>query len=152
MEDQFVESNVRDFVAHGYSMKLAWQLTATLDASILTYVAKGRAGARNATVGDKVKQATAVLWAVLKTQQLMREFTKNGFRDHPSLTGEIGRFMLRNTNLTSVSRLETAVTAVRGDLATLKSKATSHEKSIAAVVKDVDRQATDIASLRKKVK
>lgn len=44
-EQEFMEKTYRDFMGHGYSAKQAWVLSATLEASVLTYVTNGRAGA-----------------------------------------------------------------------------------------------------------
>ena len=142
---EFLESMYHDFHLHGYSGDAAWLLVRSLICHIFLHLTEARTGARNPGVGDNQKLTTKVIWAVLKTQVRMKKLMEHGFKDHPMVTGKIGHFMLRNSNLTDVNKLSTDVATLKGDVLMLKTKQTSSTKVL-------DQHATDLAALKKKVK
>ena len=142
---EFLESLYHDFCLHGYSGDAAWLLVRSLICCIFLHLAKVRTGAQNLGVSNNQKLATKVIWAVLKTQVGMKKLMEHGFKDHPIVMGEIGHFMLWNSNLTDVNKLSMDVAMLKGDISMLKTKQTSSTKVL-------DQHATDLAALKKKVK
>jgi len=75
----------------------------------------------------------------------MREFMDNHFTDHPTITAEIGRFVLRHSNLTNLNKVEAAVESLKGELA-------STTLEIKSVKKIANHNRTEIDAIAKKVK
>ena len=59
--------------------------------------------------GDRRSMAKGVIWATFATHQVMREYMKHSFHDHPSVAGEYTRFLVANAG---ISKVETALTAI----------------------------------------
>jgi hypothetical protein len=140
-----LESTYLDFKAHGYPGEASWRLAKMTTQRILTSLADVCTGACNPGVGNDTKLATSVLWSVLQCHVQMQVLLDQGLHDHPIMTGKIGWFMLRNSNLTSVNKLTMEGSKVLGNVAALKMKLGSAEKTL-------QEHANSLILLKKKVK
>jgi septation ring formation regulator EzrA len=56
------------------------------------------------------------LWGTLRTHQVMAEYCKLQFKNHPSMPSEHIKFIATNMGLESIQRLDTKVEAAEGSL------------------------------------
>ena len=85
--------------------------------------------------------AIGILWATFATHQIMREYMRHAFADHPSISGEYTRFLVANAGvskmnkaLNTISKLEDMVKALerKTELAEKKAATASNKADIAS--------------------
>jgi len=81
---------------------------------------------------DHRSMAVGILWATFATHNIMQEYLKFGFADHPSVSGEYTRFLVANAGIAKIStaektiaKLQTLVTGLEKRLEMAEKRATT---------------------------
>ena len=57
--------------------------------------------------------ARRALWGVIQTYGKMKEYLRVGFKNHPSVSSEYVRFLIQNTSVGRVEKLETKFASLK---------------------------------------
>jgi hypothetical protein len=122
-----------------FPLKQAWSLVSMLGARIFQELAEVRRGAFDAVstsdaAGSRVTMCATVLWAVFRTLDMMDEFVRHKFKDHPAISAEYIKFLAVNSGHETVETIEKSIK-------TVESKLDEHLKRFAAVQKNADAGA-----------
>lgn len=149
---QFFNSMYVKLVAYGYSQKEVWRLTCILGMRIFRYLGEVRSGAKNPVTqeddDDEVptgqQLTTSSLWAVLRTQMRIKEFSAGKFHEHPVCTAEISSFMLQHLSFTQNTKNDVDITELKGEVTSLKSEVKGWKRV-------ADHNQSELAELKKLV-
>ena len=135
----------------GYPAADAWDLVSKLLNRIFAtdcYHNKRGAAMESMDSEDRRSMARGVLWATFATHQIMREYQKHNFADHPSIAGEYTRFLVANAGVTKIERalgaiekLSSRITALDGKVDQVERKAITAANKADEAVKAVKKKA-----------
>jgi len=77
---------------------------------------------------DHRSMAIGILWATFATHNVMQEYLKFSFSDHPSVSGEYTRFLVANAGISKVASAEKTITKLQALVTSLEKKVELAEK------------------------
>ena len=83
--------------------------------------------------------AVGVLWAMLVTHQVMREYMEYGIDNHPSISSEYVRFLVAHSGLTRLDRLEKRMLLLEKDNEELKKQVINGVKAATTASNKVEQ-------------
>ena len=114
---KFIQDNQESYTGSQFSPKTAWALNSKLVKRIFGDLGAGRAGIRNSfKIGNTRSIALQCIWGSMKTHQVMEEYRKFHFKNHPSMSSEHIKFIATNMGLESITRLETRCDAMEKEV------------------------------------
>jgi phage shock protein A len=126
---QFVDEYYRELSKAKFGAGKAWHVTTRLAKRILDEVGTQRYGVQNAfQVGDSRQICQQILWAVLKSHDVMQEYKRLNFKNHPSIATELVKFLAINTSFEAIEKLTTQVASHQVEIV-------EYRKNIAALTK-----------------
>jgi hypothetical protein len=141
----FLDDYHRDLTKAKFGTKKAWNVTTRLGKRILEEVANPRNGVSNSfEAGNNEQVCQRILWAVLRSQDVMARYKRNGFKDDPTVSAELVKFMAVNTGFDA---LEVMVAKVK----TMEAEAVASKKETAAAVKAASSAGNKSDELKKVV-
>jgi hypothetical protein len=101
---------------------------------------------------NSASNASHVLYAVFRTLDVMSDFKKYKFKNHPCISSEFVKFMASNSGMDSIKKLEDRVKSLESDL-----KEALNKVKVASVKADTasnkaDQSTRDLVALAKRVK
>ena len=105
---RFITDTHRDLELAGFPTKSSWFLVTKLVVRIFgTDLDKVRAFMRGKMDTDQHRHlATDALWATLRTIGIMQQYLRHGIENHPAISSEYVRFLVANSPLGAVVRIE----------------------------------------------
>lgn len=94
---------------------------------------------------DTKVMGSGVLWGVFATHAVMRDYMKYGIENHPSIASEYVRFLVANSGLVKLDKIDTQQKEIT-------SRLTEVEKKLAQLEKAQTTSANKLSELAKKVK
>ena len=133
---RFISDTHRDLHMAGFPPTSSWLLVTKLVVRIFgTDLDKVRAFMRGKMdTTDHACLATDALWATLRTISIMQEYMKHGIENHPAISAEYVRFLVSNSALGSISRVESQLKVISTKLDEVATQAKAAQSSASAAV------------------
>ena len=141
----FLNRTYSKMLVTGFTKGDSWLLTCTLGYRVFRYLFETRTGAQNPVAGDSEALAASCLWATLQMHSQMKMFMEHNVEDHPTLTVEVGHFVLQHSTLTTSNKQDAALSILTGDVTAL-------HLDIKGVKRVADHNLSEIKDLKIKVK
>jgi hypothetical protein len=139
----FLDDYHRDLTKAKFGTKKAWHVATRLGKRILEEIATPRNGVSNSfEAGNNEQVCQRIFWAVLRTHDIMARYKRNGFKDDPTVSAELVKFMAVNTGFEA---LEVMVVKVKA----MEAEAASAKKEVAAAVKAAGVAANKTDEMKK---
>lgn len=122
---RFITDTHRDLDMAGFPTKSSWLLVTKLVVRIFgTDLDKARAFMRGKMDTDQHQHlATDALWATLRTIGVMQQYLRHGIENHPAISSQYVRFLVANSPLGAVIKLEGVVNALGNKIEDVGNKA-----------------------------
>ena len=128
---EFVSETYRNLDLAGFSKSDAWQLVSKLVHRIFAKDCHMKRGAVSEVldVSDSNVLGTGILWATFATHQVMRDYMRHGIENHPSMASEYVRFLVANSGLSKIDRMEARLKALEEENKVLKRDVAQADKA-----------------------
>lgn len=118
---QFMDEYYRELSKAKFGSSKAWHVTTRLAKRILDDVGTQRYGVQNAFhVGDSWQICQHIVWAVLKSHDTMTQYKRLNFKNHPSISTELVKFLAINTSFEAIEKLTAKVCVLECEAAETK--------------------------------
>lgn len=87
---------------------------------------------------DKRLLATCVLWSTFCTHEVMKEYSRHGIENHPSVASEYVRFLVANAGHAKLDAVETRVSKLTETVKLLENKLKAAEKAATSAANKAD--------------
>ena len=136
-----------------FSAEQSWALTTQILDRICEELYAPKEGVQEAmTIEDPASICSHVLWACMKTHDVMSGYIDHHFENHPSIAAEYVKFLATNSGHDKVDKLEGAVKDMKEDVASaLKNSKAAMTKADVGTGKS-DSVKTALDALAKRVK
>jgi hypothetical protein len=148
----FLDDYHRDLTKAKFGTKKAWNVTTRLGKRILEEVANPRNGVSNSfEAGNNEQVCQRILWAVLRSQDVMARYKRNGFKDDPTVSAELVKFMAVNTGFEALEVMVSKVKAMEAELSTTKKENVIAVKAASSAANKADELKKVVDLLIKRV-
>jgi hypothetical protein len=149
---QFVDEYYRELSKAKFGSGKAWHVTTRLAKRILDEVGAQRYGVQNAfQVGDSRQICQQILWAVLKSHDVMQEYKRLNFKNHPSIATELVKFLAINTSFEAIEKLTTQVACHQTEISQYKRDIAAATKAVSSASNKADEAKKLYDQLQKRV-
>ena len=127
----FISNTYLQLTNAGYPDDNAWNLVSKLVSRMFAtdcYHDKRGIASELLDSDDHRSMAIGILWATFATHNVMQEYLKFSFSDHPSVSGEYTRFLVANAGISKVAAAEKTITKLQVLVASLEKKVDLAEK------------------------
>jgi hypothetical protein len=129
----FLDDYPWDLSKAKFGTKKAWHVATRLGIRILEEVAYPRNGVSNSfEAGNNPQMCDHILWAVLRSHDIMARYKRNGFKDDPTVSAELVKFMAVNTGFEALETLGLKVKTMEADTAFAKKESIAATKAAMA--------------------
>jgi hypothetical protein len=126
---QFIDEYYRELSKAKFGPTKGWHVTTRLAKRILDEIGTPRYGIQASfQVGDSTQICQQIFWSVLRSHDVMTEFKRLNFKNHPSIATELVKFLAINTSFEAIDKLTTKSSY-------LEIEVLDYKKQIAAAVK-----------------
>jgi hypothetical protein len=148
----FIDTYYRELTKAKFGAPKAWHVTTRLAKRILDKVGTTRQSAQGGfEAGNAVKICQNIVWAVLKAHDVMAEYKRLSFKNHPSVATELVKFLAINTSFEAIKKLVTKAVVLEAEVASMKKEVSSSVKAAASAANKADEAKTQSDSLVKRV-
>ena len=128
---EFISETYRNLEIAGFSKSDGWQLVSKLVHRVFAKDCHMKRGAVSEVldVTDSRVLGTGILWATFATHQVMRDYMRHGIENHPSMASEYVRFLVANSGLSKIERMESRLKALEEDNKILKRDVAQADKA-----------------------
>ena len=137
-----------------YRPEDCWQLVCDCVTRIFDELHLVRSMARDAYIANEpTATCDTYLWATLQAHQVMAEFTKYKFDDHPAMASTITRFTVKTSPITPMGKLRSDVDKLKSTvspLESLPSKITRMEAEITKLKSQLNSARDDVKKLKER--
>ena len=128
---EFVSETYRNLEIAGFTKDSAWQLVSKLVHRIFAKDCHMKRGAVSEIldVSDSRVLGMGILWATFATHQVMRDYMKHGLENHPSMASEYVRFLVANSGMSKMEKMEERLRAVEEENKILKRDVAQADKA-----------------------
>jgi hypothetical protein len=147
----FLDDYHRDLTKAKFGTKKAWHVATRLGKRILEEIAYPRNGVSNSfEAGNNEQVCQRILWAVLRTHDIMARYKRNGYKDDPTVSAELVKFMAVNTGFEALEVLSAKVKTMAAEVTEAKREAHAATKTAAAAANKADelKKAFDLVLKR----
>ena len=135
----FIDNNYRDLTKAKFGTKKAWHVTTRLGRRIFIEVAIPRDGVQNSfRAGDNFQVCERIFWAVFKSHGVMGRYKLHNFKDDPSVSSELVKFLVVNAGFEVLEDLAVKVTDIVKTVRTLEKEVQVAAKSASTSSNRVD--------------
>ena len=120
----------------GFTAKVSLELVSNLVHRIFAkdcYSVRGRV-AEHLDATNKKAMAVGVLWPTLATHRVLKEDISHGIENHPSIASEYVRFLVANSGLCKLEKIQKRLDLFGEDLNTAKRVADDAKKTVDATM------------------
>ena len=155
---RFMDETYESLIRSGFSKISGWALTTKLVHRIFIDLHGARTGIlQSFKPGDIESTCHHVLWGVFKTHDVMAEFKRHKFRNHPSISSEYVKFLASNSGndlidkvVLRVSALETTSKTHTSEITKANSTASVAQNKASEVKKALDDVDKRVRKLEQK--
>jgi hypothetical protein len=148
----FLDDYYRDLTKAKFGSKKAWHVTTRLGRRMLLEIAVPRNGVQNAFhVGHNDQICQRILWSVLKAHDVMARYKRHNYKDDPTVSSELVKFLAVNTGYEVLDVLTTKMSAMEADVASLKKDVAAANKASASASNKADEGKKALDLLVKRV-
>ena len=143
----FISETNRNLLLAGFNESSAWDLVCKLVHRIFArdcHVVRGSVS-EHLDASEKKAMAVNVLWATLSTHQIIKEYTSHGIENHPSIASEYVRFLVANSGLSKLDKMEKKLVAAEKEIVDMK-------KEVKEARRIADKSTTRLDDLVRTVK
>ena len=128
---EFISETYRNLELAGFSKVDAWQLVSKLVHRVFAKDCHMKRGAVSEVldVSDSKVLGTGILWATFATHQVMREYMRHGIENHPSMASEYVRFLVANSGLSKIDKMEGRLKALEEENKVLRRDVAQADKA-----------------------
>jgi hypothetical protein len=135
----FIDDYFRDLSQAKFGTKKAWHVTTRLATRILNEVAIPRNGVSNSfEAGKNVQVCERIFWSVLRCQDVMARYKRNGYKDDPTISAELVKFMAVNTGFAALDAVAVKVKGMEAEVVAAKKEALAANKAAGAASNRAD--------------
>jgi hypothetical protein len=152
-EKEIITDMCTGLVVNQFSAPAGWSLSTRIGVRVLEEVGQPRIGVGSLISStNSASNASHVLYAIFRTLDVMSDFKKYKFKNHPCISSEFVKFMASNSGMDSIKKLEDRVKSLESDL-----KEALNKVKVASVKADTasnkaDQSTRDLVALAKRVK
>jgi hypothetical protein len=152
-EKEIITDMCTGLVVNQFSAPAGWSLSTRIGVRVLEEVGQPRIGVGSLISStNSASNASHVLYAVFRTLDVMSDFKKYKFKNHPCISSEFVKFMASNSGMDSIKKLEDRVKSLESDL-----KEALNKVKVASVKADTasnkaEQSTKDLVALTKRVK
>ena len=118
---KFIDDTFNEYSRCRYGAVKAFHITTRLAKSLIEKVAKPRNSVQNSfRISNPEDISKAITYATLKSLDNMIEISSAGFKNSPTITAELSKFLALNSNFEVVDKLQSKISTLEGDQSTLK--------------------------------
>jgi uncharacterized protein YoxC len=143
---QFIDKYHSELSKAKFGAGKAWHVTTRLAKRILDDVGDQRYGIQNT-----FQICQQIAWAVLKSHDLMAEFKNLEFKNHPSISGELVKFLAIDTSFGAIEKLALKVAELEGEANENRKQLSIAVKSASTAGNKADEVKLLIKALSKRV-
>jgi hypothetical protein len=148
----FVDDYQRDLTRAKFGTKKAWHVTTRLGRRMLSELSVPRNGAKNSFKAGKNQQVCErVFWAVLKSHDVMARYRRHGYKNDPSISSELVKFLAVNTGFEAIDVLTTKVASMEQTLKEVEKEVKVASKAASTASNKVDESKKLIDLLSKRI-
>jgi hypothetical protein len=136
----FIDTYYRELSKAKFGPAKSWHVTTRLAKKILDEVGTIRQSAQGRfEAGNAVKICQNIVWAVLKAHDVMTEYKRLSFKNHPSVATELVKFLAINTSFESIEKLLAKAAIMEGEVGKMKKQVASSVKAAASAANKADK-------------
>jgi hypothetical protein len=148
----FLDNYHRDLTKAKFGTKKAWHVTTRLGRRMLMEVAVPRNGVQNSfQAGQNDQICQRIVWAVLRSHDIMARYKRHNYKDGPTVSSELIKFLAVNTGFEALYVLTTHMTVALADVATLKKEVAAATKAASSAANKSDETKKLYDQLLKRV-
>ena len=148
----FISETYRNLVNAGFNDSSAWDLVCKLVHRIFArdcHVVRGSVS-EHLDASEKKAMAVNVLWATLSTHQIIKEYTSHGIENHPSIASEYVRFLVANSGLSKLEKMEKKMVAAEKEIVDMKKDLKEARRIADKSTTRLDEMVRTLKDLKKK--
>ena len=137
---EFISETFRNLALAGFTGAEGWQLVSKLVHRVFAKDCHLKRGAVREIldVSDSKVLGTGILWATFATHEVMREYMKHGIENHPSIASEYVRFLVANSGLAKMEKIEKRMLALEKENEQLKKDVAHADKAAKTAANKAD--------------
>jgi hypothetical protein len=148
----FIDTYYRELTKAKFGSAKAWHVTTRLAKRVLDEVGTTRQSAQGGfEAGNLVKICQNIVWAVLKGHDVMSEYKRLSFKNHPSVATELVKFLAINTSFESIEKLVSQTKVLETKVNELKKQISAAVKSSASSSNKADEARKQSEALVKRI-
>jgi hypothetical protein len=129
----------RDFTKVKFGTKKAWHVATRLGKRILEEISYPQNGVSNSfEAGNNKQVCQQILWAVLRANDIMAWYKHNGYKDDPTVSAKLVKFMAVNTRFEALEVLAVKVKGMEANLSMSKKESLAAGKAAASAANKTD--------------
>jgi hypothetical protein len=149
---QFIDEYYRELTKAKFGPTKAWHVTTRLAKRILDEVGTPRYGVQGAfEVGNSTQICQKIFWAVLKSHDVMSDYKRLNFKNHPSIATELVKFLAINTSFEAIDKLTTKAAWLELEVLEFKKQLAAANKAASSASNKSDELKSVVAALAKRV-
>jgi hypothetical protein len=149
---QFIDEYYRELTKAKFGPTKAWHVTTRLAKRILDEVGTPRYGVQGAfEVGNSTQICQKNFWAVLKSHDVMADYKRLNFKNHPSIATELVKFLAINTSFEAIDKVTTKANWLELEVLEFKKLLAAANKAASSASNKADELAKVVATLAKRV-
>jgi hypothetical protein len=135
-----------------FGTKKAWNVATRLGKRIFEEIATPRNGVSNSfEAGNNKQVCQKVFWAVVRSHDVMAWYKRNRFKDNPTVSAEVVKFMAINTGFEALDTLVIKVESMEADVKASKQEAMAANKAASSAANKLDTMKKTINMLVKRI-
>jgi hypothetical protein len=108
---------------------------------MLEEIAYPRNGVSNSfEAGNNEQVCQRILWAVLRAHDIMARYKRNGYKDDPTVSAELVKFMAVNTGFEALEAVVVKVKSMEAELVASRKESAAANKAAASAANKTDEQ------------
>ena len=148
-------------VLNQFSDATGWSLSTRLSVCVLEEVGQHRFGVGSLISSNdglqnssNISKSSNVLYSTFRTLDVMSVFKKHKYKykNHPCISSEFVKFMISNSGLDSIKKLEIQVKSLESDLKEARDKVKTTAAKADTASNKADQLTKDLFALTKRVK
>jgi hypothetical protein len=148
----FIDTYYRELTKAKFGAAKAWHVTTRLAKRVLDDVGTIRQSAQGGfEAGNAVKICQNIVWAVLKAHDVMAEYKRLSFKNHPSVATELVKFLAINTSFEAIEKLVTQTKVLECEVCEMKKQVAASVKPAASAANKADEVRKQGEALSKRV-
>jgi hypothetical protein len=147
-----IDTYYRELTKVKFGAPKAWHVTTRFAKHILDEVGTTRQSVQGGfEAGNAVKICQNIVWAVFKAHNVMAEYKRLSFKNHPLVATELVKFLAINTSFEATKKLVTKSIVLEAEVASMKKEVASASKSAVSAANKADEAKHQRDSLVKQV-